>query len=97
MEGGEKQRECDGGHEVREVSQDSERLPLHTKGLPNRTLLFLNYFRKLPNIIFLEFIRLGNLCEQWITESLGLPYRIALGIKFGNICGRIAELKSFWN
>ena len=45
----------------------------------------------------LELICLGNMCEQWITEFLGLPYRNVLGIVFGNIGRGDAEPKPFWN
>ena len=50
-------------------------LPLHTKGLPNRTLLISNYFRLFlfcdyRNDLFLELLGLGKKCEQRITESL---------------------------
>ena len=33
--------------------------------------------------LFLESIDLGKKCEQWMTESLGLPYRNSLRIKSG--------------
>ena len=36
-------------------------------------------------------IRFCNTCEQWIAESLGLPYRNVLGIVFGNVGRGIAE------
>ena len=40
---------------------------------------------------------LGKKCEQWIAESLGLPYRILGGIIFGNLVGAITEPKFFLN
>ena len=43
----------------------------------------------------MDLISLGNHREQWITESLGLTYRIALGMKVCDISERIAETKLF--
>ena len=45
----------------------------------------------------MDVICLGNPCEQWITESLGLRYGGVLGIVFGNVGGGIAKPKLLWN
>ena len=34
---------------------------------------------------FLELLGLGNSCELWTIETLGLPYRNVLGIIFGSV------------
>ena len=45
--------------------------------------------------LFLDLVAVGNSSGQWITESLGLPYRTVLGHMFGNVGGGITEPKSF--
>ena len=52
---------------------------------------------RLPNRIVFEVVSLGNHCEQWITESLGLPYRTVSGFIFGYFGGGVAKLKLLWN
>ena len=46
--------------------------------------------------LFLDLIiTVGNSGEQWVTESLGLPYRNVFRVTFGNACGGITEPKLF--
>ena len=50
-------------------------IALHTKRLPNQTLLILNYYWKFllcdyRTELFLELLGLDKKCEQRITESL---------------------------
>ena len=64
-------------------------------------MLLSNYFRQFlvdyQADLFLELIDLGQKCEHWIAESLGLPYQNVGGIRFNN-CGRgITKPKVFWN
>ena len=52
-----------------------------------KCLFFFSRF--LRTDVFLDSISLGSSCAQQITESLGLLYRIALGVTFGNAGGGI--------
>ena len=74
-------------------------VPLHTRIVELNfriCKLFLVVSVHRTNLL-LELLSLGKKCEHWMTESLDLPYRIALAIIFGNIGARITEPKLFWD